>query len=405
MKQYSLIVKLIVGIVVGLLVGLYAGNWGATKWLLYVVVFLKSILKDLIQFFLPLIMISFVGVGIAEMGQKAGKLLKFTVGISYVYTVIACALGAIVISTFFVLFPSMTEVTMGKIAAQKLPPNIVNIKIPFPLAPSLITSIVLGFVLGIGMTLTKAEALMNILQDIRDISGIMIRKVIIPIIPIYVGSVFAQIAYKGDIWPKMKVLGIMLVIIVVLQWIWLGIQYAAAGIYTKQNTLPAVKVMIPAYLTAFGTTSSAVSMPVSLARGKLINGMKENIANFVFPLCSQTHLSGAAMTITISAITVSMLVNNAMPSFISLVIFIIILGIIEVGAVGVPGGSIMAAWPVLVGVLGFQDQAMGLMFALFLIQDSFGTAANITGDASIALIVNKKFGDDLEAAPAGQPAV
>jgi Na+/H+-dicarboxylate symporter len=396
MKQYSLVVKLILGIIIGLLVGLYAGNWAATKWLLYVVVFCKSIFKDLIQFFLPLIMVSFVSVGIAEMGQKAGKLLKFTVGISYVYTIIACALGAIVILAFFALFPSIADVSMGDIKAQKLPANVVNIRIPFPLAPSLITSIVLGFVLGIGMTWTKADALMKILRDIRDISGMMIRRVIIPIIPIYVGSVFAQIAYKGDIWPKMKVLGIMLVIIVVLQWIWLFIQYSVAGIYTKRNTYPAIKIMLPAYLTAFGTTSSAVSMPVSLARGKLIDGMKENIANFVFPLCSQTHLSGAAMTITISAITVSMLTVNATPGLISLVLFILILGVIEVGAVGVPGGSIMAAWPVLVGVLGFQEQAMGLMFALFLIQDSFGTAANITGDASIAIIINKKFGDYTE---------
>ena len=262
MKQYSLIVKLILGIIIGLIVGLYAGNWAATKWLLYVVVFCKSIFKDLIQFFLPLIMVSFVSVGIAEMGQKAGKLLKFTVGISYVYTIIACALGAIVILAFFALFPSIADVSMGDIKAQKLPANVVNIRIPFPLAPSLITSIVLGFVLGIGMTWTKADALMKILRDVRDISGMMIRRVIIPIIPIYVGSVFAQIAYKGDIWPKMKVLGIMLVIIVVLQWIWLFIQYSVAGIYTKRNTYPAIKIMLPAYLTAFGTTSSAVSMPV-----------------------------------------------------------------------------------------------------------------------------------------------
>jgi len=399
MKQFGLIFKLILGIIIGILVGLYAGNWAATKWLLYVVVFFKSLLRDLIQFFLPLIMISFVAVGIAEMGQKAGKLLKVTIGLSYLYTVIACVLGAIVISIFFAMYPSLADISMGKIEAQKLPKNIVNIGIPFPLAPSLITSMVLGFVLGIGMTMVKSEALTKLLTEVRDISGLMIKKVIIPIIPIYVGSVFAQIAYQGDMWPKMKVFGIMLVIIVVLQWIWLFIQYTVAGIYSGQSAYTAIITMLPAYFTAFGTTSSAVTMPVSLARGKLIPGMKETIANFVFPLCSQTHLSGAAMTITISAMTVSMLTIHAMPGFVSLVLFILILSVIEVGAVGVPGGSIMAAWPVLVGVLGFQEEAMGLMFALFLIQDSFGTAANITGDASIALIINKKFGAE---APEGQ---
>ncbi len=393
MKQYALITKLVIGIILGLIIGAYSGEWVGTKWLMYVVVFGRSILKDLIQFFLPLIMISFLAVGIADLGKRAGKMLRFTVGLSYIYTVIACALGAAVIIAFFKLFPAITDIAMGEVKPRKLPPNIVNIKIPYPFSASLITSIVLGFVLGIGMTWTKAESLMNALRELRNISGEMIRRVIIPIIPFYIACVFAQLAYKGDIWPKMKVLGIMLIIIVVLQWIWLFIQYTVAGSRVKENPFPVFKIMFPAYLTAWGTMSSAVTMPVSLARGKLIPFMKEDIADFVFPLCSQTHLSGSALTITISAITVSMLTNQLIPGLLSLILFILILSVIEVGAVGVPGGSIMAAWPVLVGVLAFGDEAMGLMFALFMIQDSFGTAANITGDASIAMIVNKKFGE------------
>lgn len=393
MKQYALITKLVIGILLGLLVGAWLGQLAGMKWLMYIVVFGRSILKDLIQFFLPLIMISFLAVGIADLGQRAGKMLRFTVGLSYIYTVIACALGAAVIIAFFNLFPAITDIAMGKVEPRKLPPNIVNIKIPYPFSASLITSIVLGFVLGIGMTWTKAESLMNALRELRNISSEMIRRVIIPIIPFYIACVFAQLAYKGDIWPKMKVLGIMLIIIVILQWIWLFIQYTIAGSNVKENPFPVFKIMFPAYMTAWGTMSSAVTMPVSLARGKMIPFMKEDIADFVFPLCSQTHLSGSALTITISAITVSMLTNQVIPGLLSLILFMLILSVIEVGAVGVPGGSIMAAWPVLVGVLGFGDEAMGLMFALFMIQDSFGTAANITGDASIAMIVNKKFGE------------
>jgi Na+/H+-dicarboxylate symporter len=394
MKQFRLIFKLLLGIVVGILIGTYAGNWGATKWLLSVVVFGKTILKDLIQFFLPMIMISFLAVGIADMGKRAGRMLGFTVGLSYIYTVIACTLGAIVIAIFFGLFPGLTEVSMGAIEARKLPPNIVNIRIPFPFSESLITSIMLGFVLGIGMTLVKADTLFKTLKEIRDIASEMIRRVIIPIIPFYVGTVFASIAYKGDIWPKMRVFGIMLVIIVLLQWLWLLVQYLIAGGYAKQNPFPVFKIMFPAYLTAWGTTSSAVTMPVSVAQGKQIENMREDIADFVFPMCSQTHLSGSGMTITISALTVSMLTYQTMPELLPVILFILLLSIIEVGAVGVPGGSIMAAWPVLTGVLGFGEEAMGLMFALFLIQDSFGTAANITGDASIAMIINKKFAGD-----------
>lgn len=391
-KPSQLIIKLVVGIVLGIIIGSYAGEWVGTKWLMYVAVFGKGILKDLIQFFLPLIMVTFLGVGIADLGKRAGKMLNFTVTLSYVYTVIACVIGAIVIVIFFKAFPSIAEVAMGKIVPRKLPPNIVNIKIPYPFSASLITSIVLGFVLGIGMTWVKSDNLLKIMKEGREIASQMIRRVIIPIIPFYVGCVFATISYKGDIWPKMYVFAYMLIIIVLLQWAWLFVQYSVAGAYAKRNPYPVFKIMFPAYLTAWGTTSSAVTMPVSLARGKTIPDMREDIADFVFPMCSQTHLSGSAMTITISAITVSLLTYSKIPGVAALILFMIILSIIEVGAVGVPGGSIMAAWPVLTGVLGFGEEAMGLMFALFLIQDSFGTAANITGDASIAMIVNRKFG-------------
>jgi len=392
MKQFRLIIKLVVGIVLGIIIGTYAGNWVGTKWLISLVVFGRSILKDIIQFFLPLILVTFLTVGIADLGKRAGKMLRFTLVLSYVYTVIACIIGAVVITIFFKAAPGIAEVAMREIEPRSLPPNIVNIRIPYPFSASLITSIVLGFVLGIGMTWVKSDTLMNVMREGRDIAGAMIRRVIIPIIPFYVGCVFATIAFKGDIWPKMRVFGYMLIIIVVLQWIWLFIQYSIAGARAKQNPYPVFKIMFPAYLTAWGTTSSAVTMPVSLARGKTIPNMQEDVADFVFPMCSQTHLSGSAMTITISALTVSLLTYMKLPNIAQVVLFIIILSIIEVGAVGVPGGSIMAAWPVLTGVLGFGEEAMGLMFALFLIQDSFGTAANITGDASIAMIVNKKFG-------------
>jgi len=396
MKQFALIIKLVVGIIVGILIGTYLGDWVGTKWLMSFAVFGKTILKDLIQFFLPLILVTFLAVGIADLGKRAGKMLRFTLTLSYVYTVAACVIVAIVIFIFFKAFPTITQVAMREIEPRKLPPNIVNIRIPYPFSASLMTSIVLGFVLGIGLTWVESDHLMNVLKDGREIAAKMIRKVIIPIIPFYVGCVFATIAYKGDIWPKMRVFGYMLLIIVVLQWIWLFIQYSIAGAYSKQNPYPVFRIMFPAYLTAWGTTSSAVTMPVSLARGKLIPNMKEDVADFVFPMCSQTHLSGAAMTITISALTVSLLTYGKIPGFASILVFILVLSVIEVGAVGVPGGSIMAAWPVLTGVLGFGEEAMGLMFALFLIQDSFGTAANITGDASIAMIVNRKFGKEKE---------
>jgi len=183
-----------------------------------------------------------------------------------------------------------------------------------------------------------------------------------------------------------------LIIIIILQFVWLLIEYLVAGAISKQNPFTVIKAMIPAYLTAFGTMSSAATMPVSLESAKKVPFMKKEIADFVMPLCSTVHLSGAAMTITISAITVSLLTQGTLPPIGTMITFIILLGVIEVGAVGVPGGSAMAALGILQSTLGFSEAALGLMLTLFMIQDSFGTAANIAGDGAIAMVVNKIFG-------------
>jgi len=391
MKQKTLILKLLSGIILGILVGSFSAQW-QVLWTMQIMVFGESLLKDIIQFFLPLIMITFLSLGIAELGRRAGRILKFTLSLAYVYTVIACAVGAVVIILFFKIFPSVTGVVFRSVQARELPANLVQLRIPFPFSESLITSMVLGFVLGIGLTWTKGETLMNILREGRDIAFAMVQRVIIPIIPFYICCVFSLIAYRGDLVPKLRVFGYMLLIIVVLQWLWLLFQYSVAGVYSQRNPIPVIKTMFPAYLTAFGTTSSAVALPVSLERGKSISFMKEDIADFVFPLCSQIHMSGSGMTMTIIAITISLITSHTIPPMPTLILFILILSVIEVGAVGVPGGSVMAAWPVLTGILGFGEEALGLMFALFLLQDSFGTATNILGDASIAMIANRKFG-------------
>ena len=377
----------------GVLIGSASAQWNIV-WTMQIMVFGESLLKDIIQFFLPLIMITFLSLGIAELGRRAGRLLKFTLSLAYVYTVIACAVGAVVIIVFFKIFPSITEGVFQSVQAREFPVNLIQLRIPFPFSESLITSMVLGFVLGIGLTWTRGETLMTILREGRDIAFAMVQRVIIPIIPFYIGCVFSLIAYRGDLVPKLRVFGYMLLIIVVLQWLWLLFQYSVAGVYSRRNPFPVIRTMFPAYLTAFGTTSSAVALPVSLERGKSISFMKDDIADFVFPLCSQIHMSGSGMTMTIIAITISLITAQSIPPTHTLILFILVLSVIEVGAVGVPGGSVMAAWPVLTGILGFGEEALGLMFALFLLQDSFGTATNILGGASIAMIANNKFIQD-----------
>ena len=171
------------------------------------------------------------------------------------------------------------------------------------------------------------------------------------------------------------------------------IEYGIAGTVAGVSPFKSFRTMIPAYFTALGTMSSAATIPVSLEQGKKLPKMDNKIASFVMPLCANIHSAGAALTLTISAITVSLITFGELPPMTSIVVFIIVLGIILTGAAGVPGGSVLATLGILESILGFNEVALGLMLALFMMQDTLGTATNITGDGALATIVNKFFGE------------
>ncbi len=387
MKKFGLIPWLILALIVGTLIGLYAPGWA-----IRLTETGRILLGNVIKYFIPLIMIFFVAAGIAEFGEDSSKILGVTVGISYVSTIIASVLGAV---AAFGLVPAFGIKGGEMVAAVSIGGPFVEINMP-PIM-DIMSALLFAFIFGVGITWTKNETLKKALVGGRDIIALMIKRVITPLIPFFIAFVFAGLAAKGQVFATASVFAKMLILIVLLQFVWLAIQFGVAGAYSKTNPFKAFKVMIPAYLTAMGTMSSAATMPVSLEQGRKIPGMKKEIADFVMPLCSTVHLSGAAMTITISAITVNFLTTGTLPPIGTLASCIILLGVIEVGAVGVPGGSIMAALGILSTSLGFGEEALALMMTIFMIQDSFGTATNIVGDGAIAMIINKKYGKDIAA--------
>src|SRR5690606_22765629 len=326
---------------------------------------------------------------ISEFGKKAGKLLSFTVGISYIDTIIACGLAAGVAYLVIPLFA--IDSSSGADAAAIGAPFI---EIEMTPIMSVMSALILAFILGIGSTVVKGTTIKNAIGELRDIVTLCINKIILPILPFFIACIFAGITAKGELFSSIGIFGKMLLLIIILQFVWLFIEYSVAGLISKNNPIPMFKAMIPAYFTALGTMSSAATLPVALKQAKTVPYMKKSIADFVIPLCNTVHLSGAAMAITISAFTVSQMTTGQLPPVGVVISFIILLGIIEVGAVGVPGGSVLAALGILQSSLGFDEAALGLMLTLFMIQDSFGTATNVVGDGAISMVVNKFFGKD-----------
>ena len=377
--KLGLIPKLLIGLAIGIVIGSFGPDW-----LVRITETVRVFLGNLIKFTIPIIIVVFVAAAISEFGEKAGRMLVRTVGISYVSTITACALGAI---AAYLLVPQFAVKVGEAVAGVAIGKPYIEIEMP-PIM-SVIGALLLAFYIGLGVTWINSPTLVKVVRESRDIVALLIRRLIIPIVPWFVGSIFAGLAAKGELFSSAQVFFKMLLLIIALQLVWLLIQYLVAGAYAKQNPFPVMREMIPAYLTAMGTMSSAATMPVSLECAKRVPFIKREVADFVMPLCSTVHLSGAAMTITISAITVSLLTTGSVPPVGAMISFILLLGIIEVGAVGVPGGSVMAALGILQSSLGFSDVALGLMITLFMIQDSFGTATNIVGDGAIAMIINK----------------
>lgn len=376
----KLILKLVAGIVLGSIVGLFAPDV-LTRLLLT----FKSLFGELLFFVIPLLILFFITSGIAALPKKSGKLLGRTLGVAYLSTIVA-GIGAFMVARLVVpmLTAENNQVTEAVSSNGLLP--FITMDIP-PLF-SVMTALVLAFILGLGISAIKGNTLKTASDEGRDIIERLLVKVIIPLLPVYIAGVFAEMAASGTVFETLKTFGVILILAVVLHWVYLTSMFVLAGIKAGKSPVKLIKNMLPAYFTALGTMSSAATIPVTLQSVKK-NGVNDDIANFTVPLCATTHLAGSTITIVSCTVAVMVLHSSlAIPSFATMLPFILTLGVVMLAAPGVPGGAVMSAVGLLGSMLGFGDTAIALMIALYMAQDSFGTACNVTGDGAIALFVN-----------------
>ncbi|GJH41810.1 sodium:proton antiporter [Capnocytophaga sp. HP1101] len=375
----NLLFKVFCGIVLGIALGYYA-----PEWFYRILITFQVLFSNFLKFAIPLIMMGLIMPSISDLGKNAGKLLLITIGIAYAFTLFSG------FSTYLVgesVFPSLLRgEELGTIVdtGRTLPPYF-TIEMP-PLA-DVMSALLFSFIIGIGLSLREESRLTEVVKEFGDIVKWLIVKAIIPILPVYIMCIFAEITFSGKVMEIIKVFFKLILILFVMHFALLIIQYLIAGAIARKNPFKALMTMLPAYVTALGTQSSAATIPVTL-RQALKLGISQRIAGFVIPLCATIHLSGSTMKITACALALMML--QGMPYDFSLFAgFIMMLGVVMIAAPGVPGGAIMAAFGVLNSILGFNEAQQGLMIALYIAMDSFGTACNVTGDGAVALIVDK----------------
>ena len=380
MKKLTLLPRIIIAILLGVLLGQWMPEAGVRVFVTF-----NYIFSQFLGFLIPLIIIGLIVPAISDIGQSAGRLLLLTVGLAYADTIIAGLLGY---ATGTTLFPSLvaSDATLAVEKANKLIPFF---QLNIPPILDVMAALVSSFVIGIGIAYSDSPTLKQGSQEFCTIMEKTIQTAIIPILPLYIFGIFLSMTFTGEAFRIIAIFAKVICIIFVLHIIILLYEFLIAGIMARKNPLRLLANMLPAYLTALGTSSSAATIPVTL-RQTTKNGVSDGIASFCIPLFATIHLSGSMMKITCCALTVC-LISGLPHTFPHFMHFILILGICMVAAPGVPGGAVMAALAPLAGILGFNPDAQALMIALYIAMDSFGTACNVTGDGALAIITEQLY--------------
>ncbi|MBJ2189310.1 MULTISPECIES: dicarboxylate/amino acid:cation symporter [Duncaniella] len=381
MKKLGLLPRILIAIVLGIAIGYISPMWFAR-----IMATFNTIFSQFLGFMIPMIIVGFVAPAIADIGGRAGKLLVVTAAIAYIATFFA---GILSYLTGTLSFPSLIGGEQGMALLGDTSKVLPFFNIEMPPLMTVMTALVFAFMFGLGMAFVKGTVLRKGFDELRDIVSKTIDTAILPLLPFYIFGIFLNMTLEGQVEMILKCFVKIIVIIFILHVFILVLQYCIASLFARKNPFSMLRTMLPAYFTALGTQSSAATIPVTL-RQAIKMGVSEDIAGFVIPLCATIHMSGS--TLKIVACALALMIMHDQPHDLGLFChFIGMLGITIIAAPGIPGGAIMASIGLLQSILGFDEQMVALMIALYIAMDSFGTACNVTGDGAIAAIIDRIF--------------
>ena len=371
----SLPAKLLIGIIVGIIVGLVV-----PEKFMVVLVPIKNILSQIINFIVPLIVIGFIAPSITKLGSNASKMLGVALVLAYVSSVIAALLS---MGAGYAIIPGLSF--GDSVGLKELPADIFGLTIPqiMPVMSALAFSVLIG----LAAVWTKAKTVITLLDEFQKIVLELVSKIVIPILPVFIACTFACLAYEGTITKQLPIFLIAVIIVMIGHYIWLAVLYIVAGIYSGKSFMEVLKYYGPAYITAVGTMSSAATLSVALRCAKKSKVLRDDMVDFGIPLFANIHLCGSVLTEVFFVMIVSKVLYGALPTVGTMILFCVLLAIFAIGAPGVPGGTVMASLGLITSVLGFDGEGTALMLAIFALQDSFGTACNVTGDGALTLFL------------------
>ena len=372
----SLPARLLLGILAGILLGLVLPEGAMT-----IVVTAKYILGQLITFCVPLIVIGFIAPSITRLGNSATRMLMVAVALAYVSSILAAFLSA---GAGYAIIPHLNIISDPE-GLRVLPE--VAFQLDIPQIMPVMSALVLSLLLGLAAVWTRANTTTTLLSEFQQIVLSVVKRIVIPLLPFYIASTFCGLAWEGSITRQAPVFLQVILLVMVGHFLWMAVLYAAAGAYSGKSPLEVIRYYGPAYLTAVGTMSSAATLAVALECARKSPVLRRDMVDFGIPLFANIHLCGSVLTEVFFCMTVSKVLYGSLPSLGTMILFCLLLGVFAIGAPGVPGGTVMASLGLIYGVLGFNDAGGALMLAIFALQDSFGTACNVTGDGALTLML------------------
>ena len=372
----SLPFRLLAGVVIGILVGLMAN-----EAFMNIIVTVKQLLGELITFCVPLIVIGFIAPSITRLGKNASRMLMVALILAYVSSV-----GAALVSMVagFNIIPHLSIVSTAE-GLKELPEVIFELSIPQIM--SVMSALVFSVLVGLAVTWTKADRTAELLEEFQKIVLEIVTRVIIPILPVFIACTFCALSYEGTITRQLPVFLKVIIIVMIGHYLWMTLLYLIAGAYSGKNPLEVVKHYGPAYITAVGTMSSAATLAVALRCARKSSVLRKDMVDFGIPLFANVHLCGSVLTEVFFVMTVSKVLYGQLPTVGTMVLFCLLLGVFAIGAPGVPGVTVMASLGLITGIVGFGETGTALMLTIFALQDSFGTACNVTGDGALTMIL------------------
>ncbi len=367
-------------LLVAVAAGLGIGSVASAE-VIAVVATIGDVLRQVIVFCVPLIIVGFIAPSIAKLGENVSRILGVALLAAYLST-----LGAALLSMVagFGIIPHLT-LAEGAEALREVPS--LEFPLDIPAIMPVTSALALALMLGLAAVWAKASRFTALLVEFQRMVLTIVVKIVIPILPFFIVCTFAGLAWEGTLTSQLPVFLVVIAIVLVGHFVWLGVLYGVAGAYSRTNPWEVLRHYGSAYLTAVGTMSSAATLGVALECAGQAKTLRRDMVSFGIPLFANIHLCGSVLTEVFFCMVVSQILYGALPGLPTMLLFCVLLGVFAIGAPGVPGGTVMASLGLVTGLLGFDGAGTALVLTVFALQDSFGTACNVTGDGALTLIL------------------